>query len=168
MTYVKNAYQAKLLDPRWQRKRLEALQRSDFSCDCCGDSVSTLHVHHKQYIKGREPWEYEVGQLCCLCAECHRESHADEDVLNLVCSYAEVLGPKDRATCASLVAGFLGMAMSKRITPDPEAFILGRMAATLQDTNLDIFEVWAWSDQPYDPKKLAEILVAPAKKGGFE
>lgn len=35
----------------------------------------TLNVHHKEYIKGRKPWEYENEQLLTLCEECHEIEH---------------------------------------------------------------------------------------------
>lgn len=81
-----SAYQKKLLDPRWQRKRLEVLDAAGWSCECCGDTKNTLHVHHKRYIKGREPWEYERNRLEVLCEECHQCVHAYKDQLNQVLS----------------------------------------------------------------------------------
>jgi hypothetical protein len=56
-------------DPRWQRKRLEIMQRDAFSCVSCGDSSSTLHVHHKRY-QG-ELWDSPVDDLETLCESCH-------------------------------------------------------------------------------------------------
>lgn len=60
-----------LKDPRWQRKRLEILQRDDWRCQECTDNGSTLHVHHKKYERGRKPWEYEDVDLVTLCESCH-------------------------------------------------------------------------------------------------
>jgi 5-methylcytosine-specific restriction endonuclease McrA len=64
-------YSEKLKDPRWQRKRLEIMQRDGFACRVCDDTTSTLHVHHIRYIKGREPWEYKDFYFVTLCADCH-------------------------------------------------------------------------------------------------
>jgi hypothetical protein len=64
-------YSTLLKDPRWQRRRLEILQRSDFSCEECGDNESTLHVHHRIYRKGAMPWEYQDHELQALCEHCH-------------------------------------------------------------------------------------------------
>jgi methionyl-tRNA synthetase len=61
-----SAYWEKLKDPRWQKLRLEAMQKADFHCERCGDGESTLNVHHKEYFKGREPWEYKPKQLLDL------------------------------------------------------------------------------------------------------
>lgn len=67
-------YREKLLDPRWQRKRLEILNRANFSCELCGDASKTLHVHHGYYERGLEPWDYENETLRCLCDSCHEKA----------------------------------------------------------------------------------------------
>lgn len=66
-------YWQKLQDPRWQRKRLEIMQRDEFHCQMCGDSESTLNVHHGYYAKNREPWEYPPESLWTLCDRCHSD-----------------------------------------------------------------------------------------------
>ena len=66
-------YQEKLLDPRWQRKRLEIFQRDDWRCQKCGSLQDTLHAHHLYYEKGAEPWEYPMDAYMTLCASCHQE-----------------------------------------------------------------------------------------------
>lgn len=73
MSAVKSDYSKKLLDPRWQRKRLEILQRDNFTCTImgCMDNKSTLHVHHLDYIPGKEPWDYPDNYLTTLCVSCH-------------------------------------------------------------------------------------------------
>lgn len=58
--------------PQWQRKRTEIMQDANFTCQECGDSSTTLNVHHRCYIKGRKPWEYENHCLVCLCEPCHQ------------------------------------------------------------------------------------------------
>lgn len=67
----KSAYAAKLRDPRWQRRRLEVLNRDDWTCRKCFGSEDTLHVHHRRYITGREPWDYPDELLVTLCEMCH-------------------------------------------------------------------------------------------------
>lgn len=64
-------YQQKLLDPRWQKKRLEILQRDDWACQECYGMDSTLHVHHKYYEQGKDPWDYQDDAFITLCASCH-------------------------------------------------------------------------------------------------
>lgn len=66
-------YSEKLKDPRWQRKRLEILQRDDFRCSCCGDESNQLQIHHTFYLSGKNPWEYDDQTLKTFCAKCHSE-----------------------------------------------------------------------------------------------
>lgn len=69
----KNSYSEKLKDPRWQRRRLQILDRANFTCEECEASTKTLHVHHLYYVSGREPWEYPDFALLALCHDCHSE-----------------------------------------------------------------------------------------------
>lgn len=64
-----NKYADKYKNPKWQKKRLEILQRDEFSCRFCGDDKSMLHVHHIAY-KG-EIWEQDNELLITLCESCH-------------------------------------------------------------------------------------------------
>lgn len=104
-------YFQKLKDPKWQRKRLEALEAADWTCEVCCDTGSTLHVHHKQYIKCREPWEYENNQLAVLCEACHKEAHRTDDRLIAVVSTLPIEGMRwiDRRKAACLLAGVMGL-----------------------------------------------------------
>src|SRR5262245_56290118 len=54
------SYQEKLRDPRWQRKRLEILERDQWTCQRCHSTTKTLHVHHRIYRHGLEPWEIDT------------------------------------------------------------------------------------------------------------
>lgn len=67
-------YWEKLKDPRWQKKRLEILQRENFTCEACLATDTTLHVHHGYYEKDKEPWEYENETLHCVCEHCHEDT----------------------------------------------------------------------------------------------
>ena len=100
-------YAQKLKDPRWQRKRLEALNAASFCCSICGDSESTLHVHHRTYLKGREPWEYDIGQLQVVCESCHAAAHEGEDVFALVGSYLPSGMPLGREELACTLLAFI-------------------------------------------------------------
>ena len=62
-------YGQKLKDPRWQKKRLEILNRDNFTCRFCADDKSTLHVHHISY--NGEPWNADERLLITLCEKCH-------------------------------------------------------------------------------------------------
>lgn len=67
----KKSYSELLKDPRWQKKRLEILNRDKFECRCCGRDDKTLQVHHIIYETGRKPWEYNNDDLITLCEFCH-------------------------------------------------------------------------------------------------
>ena len=69
------SYADLLKDPRWQRKRLEVLEAAGWKCSSCDESTRELHVHHKRYIKGKMPWEYEWEDLIVLCKPCHDRWH---------------------------------------------------------------------------------------------
>jgi hypothetical protein len=66
-------YMAKLRDPRWQRMRLEVMNRDEFTCQSCFDKDATLNVHHSYYKQGKEPWDYPITALVTLCERCHQE-----------------------------------------------------------------------------------------------
>jgi hypothetical protein len=106
---AKKSYYEKLKDPRWQKKRLEVMEYREFSCEICGDSTSTLNVHHKEYFKDHEPWEYQVGQLACLCESCHESTHDELDLLKWVCSYVNLDGAENRTEVAFMLAGYIGI-----------------------------------------------------------
>jgi hypothetical protein len=78
----KPTYAELLKDPRWQKKRLELLQRSNFECQNCGETTKTLHVHHGCYLKGKKPWEYEKSQYHVLCMDCHAGFQKDLETLH--------------------------------------------------------------------------------------
>lgn len=83
---AKKEYWELLRDPRWQRRRLEIMERADFACEECGDNLSTLNVHHKVYRKGAAPWEYADQELITLCEQCHEAHHGLEKRLKATLS----------------------------------------------------------------------------------
>lgn len=107
------AYWEKLQDPRWQRRRLEILQRSNFKCEQCGSGDKTLHVHHIIYRKGVMPWEYPDRELYALCKDCHLEetqlrAALDEAIAQLKPSvFHELLGYAEAEALKSIGAGQL-------------------------------------------------------------
>lgn len=87
-----------LLDERWIAKRNKILERDKYHCVQCfpredlergrdkeffrheyGEDFyqdqCKLVVHHKRYLKGRRPWEYDNGYLITLCEGCHDDFH---------------------------------------------------------------------------------------------
>ncbi|HEY9364878.1 MAG TPA: hypothetical protein VIQ00_16565 [Chitinophagaceae bacterium] len=103
-------YSKKLSNPLWQRKRLDVFNRDGFACTNCGRSDKELQVHHYDYIKGIEPWEYPMDMLTTLCVECHS---------------AEMKRPKHESYLLNSLRmkGFLAfdiLNLSTRIDSDPE------------------------------------------------
>lgn len=78
MTEMQMTYSEKLKHPKWQKRRLEILNRDAFTCRHCGDTEKTLHVHHLNYVKGGEPWDAPDGALLTLCADCHAVAGDEE------------------------------------------------------------------------------------------
>jgi len=73
-------YREKLRDPRWQRKRLEIMQRDDFRCVKCSDTKTTLNVHHLKYFKN--PWDARNEDLVTVCEPCHAQIEAEKRIFN--------------------------------------------------------------------------------------
>ena len=74
-------YWEKLKDPRWQKLRLKVMELAGWKCGTCGREDRSLNVHHRFYIKGREPWEYDLLELACLCESCHADEHHMREAL---------------------------------------------------------------------------------------
>ena len=62
----------------WVRFRNEVIKLHDSCCARCGRSRADdviLQVHHKAYVSGKMPWEYEHTECEALCKGCHAEEH---------------------------------------------------------------------------------------------
>lgn len=72
-----STYLEKLQDPRWQKKRLQIMERDGFKCRQCNATDKTLHVHHTYYVPyapgapRHDPWDYADHVLVTLCRVCH-------------------------------------------------------------------------------------------------
>ena len=64
-------YAEQIKDPRWQKKRLEIMERDKFMCRSCFSEEDTLHVHHTMYFKNRLIFDYDNRYLLTLCEDCH-------------------------------------------------------------------------------------------------
>lgn len=64
-------YSEKLKSPKWQKKRLEILNRDEFTCKLCGDSETQLHVHHLEYEYDKHPADISSEKLITYCEHCH-------------------------------------------------------------------------------------------------
>lgn len=75
-------YKEQIKSPKWQKRRLEILNRDNFTCQICGSTDRMLHVHHTYYEKGKKIWEYGDDQLITLCEDCHEYEHAIDDSIS--------------------------------------------------------------------------------------
>lgn len=70
-------YKDQLKDPRWQRKRLEIMQRDGFRCLVCDSGKLELNVHHLYYLPNTMIWEYDNEGLVTVCKDHHNQLHKD-------------------------------------------------------------------------------------------
>lgn len=79
MTPGQKWYSEKRKDPRWQKKRLEVMNRDEFTCQVCFGKETTLNVHHRWYERGKDPWDYPDECFLTLCECCHEVETADRE-----------------------------------------------------------------------------------------
>jgi hypothetical protein len=70
-------YFEKLKDPRWQKKRLDVLERDGWRCRDCKTDSASLQVHHCKYVKG-DPWDTPDFNLMAVCESCHLQRQSLE------------------------------------------------------------------------------------------
>lgn len=137
-------YKEQLLSPNWQRKRLEIMQRDDFACKCCQDNESTLHVHHKRYVKGRMAWEYPNAELVTLCWSCHSTAHEQGDDFKELLAQLPIDGPGSASNGMAVLAGWANgeqrMDLSRFTGADPFHYAIGEVANRL-DCALGMYEL---------------------------
>jgi hypothetical protein len=129
---TKLTYREQLQHPNWQRKRLEALDHYGFECQECGTADNMLHVHHRQYVKGRSAWEYSVAELNVLCDKCHKAEH---EMLDQLRDILMDMNPRD---AVSILLGYQsfsaalgdreGAAVPEFTEIDPHLWAAGAMA----------------------------------------
>lgn len=76
-------YNEQLKSPLWQKKRLEIMQRDNFTCQGCGSTENQLHVHHYVYKEGLKAWEHDTKLLSTMCEKCHSIYHVSEKYFNV-------------------------------------------------------------------------------------
>jgi 5-methylcytosine-specific restriction endonuclease McrA len=88
-------YSQKLKDPRWQKKRLQILERDLWKCQECGSGTKSLQVHHVVYRR-LDPWDYPDYLYQTLCEDCHeiRQQLTDKIVDALRISIKKVPTPR--------------------------------------------------------------------------
>lgn len=110
---MSNEYLNLLQRPEWQRKRLERLEIAGWECENCGSKENQLHVHHKQYFKGRKPWEYDNDQLQILCHKCHDLNHVVIEAIK------EILSLSDHDEIFNILLGYADIDVIKKISDFP-------------------------------------------------
>lgn len=91
---VKKTYSEKLKHPKWQKKRLEILNRDNFTCQYCKDAETELQIHHLEY--NGEPWNVSSDKLITLCKNCHEiESTCGKIVKAELIAFVKVYRLKD-------------------------------------------------------------------------
>jgi hypothetical protein len=150
----KPSYTDLLKHPKWQRKRLEIMQRADFKCEECGNDELTLHVHHSYYKKDHAPWEYPNESLHCLCEKCHETVTNTQNRLN-----DQIRKLCQRYDCLQMLLGY-ALGIESEIDPDiPIEVFSHYVAIGLADCwSIAEFEVLhAVQDGVIDGRKLAEL-----------
>lgn len=135
---MKSDFAAQYKHPLWQKRRLEALSDAGFQCSNCGEAESTLHVHHKRYVKDRKIWEYRHNELEVLCEPCHARAHAIKDGISEVLTLVE-----NQGRVLSMLRGY-----ARNDGPffdgdgwdvdDPWAFHCGYLAGRLMDDDAEL------------------------------
>lgn len=74
-------FKEQIKHPKWQKKRLEILERDGYICQRCCNDEKQLHVHHLIYHKGKNLWEYNNKYLSTLCEDCHKTWHDTNDMI---------------------------------------------------------------------------------------
>ncbi len=66
-----------LSDTRWRERQKEVFKREGYRCQNCGCRPIMLFVHHRYYLHGHKPWEYDDECLMSVCNACHRALHGN-------------------------------------------------------------------------------------------
>jgi hypothetical protein len=105
-------------DSRWQKLRLEIMERDGWTCKSCGatgDGV-TLNVHHAYYESGKAPWEYPTDTLVTWCEDCHGKIHEAQKAI----AYAVVSNEVEYTGCGAIdIINFIRGVMDSRFGCGP-------------------------------------------------
>lgn len=155
---MKLTYSEQLKHPNWQKLRLEVLSGANFKCSVCDDKETTLHVHHKQYIKGRLAWEYEASNFEVLCEICHEQAHLSKSELNHILA---LIPSSEIPAISDLLLGWSSKWRHGIEPNDPRTLMIGALAMFI-DNALDINEIEMIGDalvsrKPYESDLIITI-----------
>lgn len=87
-------YKTDLKSGKWQKKRLEIMERDGFKCRAC-HGKNDLTVHHLYYQPGLKPWEYDNEAMVTICNECHKQIHFEVSKLAGIIAFKLIIGELD-------------------------------------------------------------------------
>lgn len=175
---AKPTYRDLLLDPRWQKMRLKKLEAAEWRCEQCYCEETTLSVHHKRYVKGRQPWEYPEHELVVLCQPCHQAEHEAKELRFDIVACLHADGPAGVDDFFAVASGyvenqtndpFIPAAVARIAADHPYAVEAGRMLATLMRhhslTLAGMQQVSAWLEARDGNAFAAELDALLSKHG---
>lgn len=114
----KPSYHELLRRPEWQKRREEILERDNFQCRQCDARECPLQIHHRYYLRGKDPWDYPDDALLTVCKGCHAELGLQDDELRFL------IGQLDEGEIERLIGGARRM-LWLRGTCDVEGLLEG-------------------------------------------
>jgi hypothetical protein len=139
-------YSDKLKSPLWQRKRLEVMQRYCFKCRLCGDTETSLHIHHLEY--SGEPWQVDNDKLITICEDCHYV--IEDQKINLINDpHAGIIKIKSEGVTTLFLVSDLGLSIYKKIVSVNKYFCLGISHKAFSKTIHQIINYWLQTDNQH-------------------
>lgn len=130
-------YSEKLKDPRWQKKRLEILNRDEFECRCCFNNTEELHVHHIKYSS--DPWDSVDEDLITLCKGCHIEVEKAKKIFKQAESFfLNELKPKNFIETARIVRTIYRHRFDPHFLNNLEKLLIGKELRDFVDQSLNL------------------------------
>jgi hypothetical protein len=159
---AKMSYGEQLKHPNWQRLRLERLEAAGWKCQACGDKETTLHVHHKQYAKGRMAWDYPAENFAVLCEPCHAQAHTISEEMAALLAH---VGHRSISAAIPMLAGWFGYAVSGNvlqplIDKDTRLAAVGEMAFMFRVADLDKHAISLMAEASADAQFLSDLRTA--------
>lgn len=152
-------YGEQLRHPNWQKLRLERFAAAGWTCESCGSTETTLHLHHKRYIKGRMAWEYPSENFEVLCEACHGEAHVTLEKMQALLALVD---HKAIERAIPLLVGYLYETLdpNDQVTfgySDLHLMNVGVAARRIESSQFNVFDVCELSSSIGDPTFITEL-----------
>lgn len=85
------SYRRLLGTAEWREFAWRKKEQAGWACQWCGERARRkrgLEVHHPFYRPGAKPWEYDFGEVICVCEKCHQRWETG------LRAFRELVGPK--------------------------------------------------------------------------